>query len=185
MIGYLNIYDYDKKELEKIIQDLPEYKQIQLMNTKSEKTYLQTLSAWYLLIKMCKEMKIEYHPDMILFSKQGKPSFIDNKFNFSLSHSDEYVVCIIEEYHVGIDLEKIKEVDINKAHIFASSKEIDYIKEKDSIIRFWEIWCKKEAYLKLNDLTVFELSNKHNQHEYKIHYLIDDYMIVSVHSDKK
>ncbi len=84
----------------------------------------------------------------ILFSKHGKPYFENiMDFHFNISHSKDLITVAISESPVGIDIEYIRNPDLRIAKRFCD-EEYNYITERDSTIRFFEIWTKKEAYLK-------------------------------------
>ncbi len=80
----------------------------------------------------------------------GKPFAVNLSVEFNISHSHDMVVCAVDDSPVGIDIEKIRNVDLNMCKHICTQKEIDYIYEndKDSIIRFFEVWTLKEAYIK-------------------------------------
>ncbi len=78
--------------------------------------------------------------------EKGKP-YIEGKpeINFNISHTDGLLVIAVSDYSVGVDAEKIREVDMRIKKRFTKA-EAEYIGE--STIRFFEIWTKKEAFLK-------------------------------------
>lgn len=105
----------------------------------------------------------------LLFSKNsfGKP-FITNipNFKYNLSHTKNAIAICVSDNEVGIDVEKIRDININLAKRFFTQDECDYITEKQTSLRFFEVWTKKEAYLKfigkglsvqLNSFSVLEL----------------------------
>lgn len=121
----------------------------------------------------------------IVKTEKGKPYFkyIPDLF-FSISHTDGLTVITVSDCEAGIDVEKIKKADLRVARRFLK-EEIDYITEKDSDRRFFEVWTKKEAYLKckgtglsggLNSVNVLELPFETMNYE--------DY-IISVYSQTK
>lgn len=71
---------------------------------------------------------------------------------FSLSHTRETVAVAVADLPVGIDIEEIKERDITalsrRALTEREREELDAIPPEDRLTRFYEIWCKKEAYFK-------------------------------------
>lgn len=85
----------------------------------------------------------------------GKP-FIKNMphYNFNISHSGNWVVCAIDKYQVGIDIEQI--IPIQSAEIFSiaeqyfSPKENDFLKyDPHGIVNnFYTIWTAKESFIK-------------------------------------
>ena len=80
--------------------------------------------------------------------EKGKPFFENlTNFHFNVSHSGKIKVLAVSQNNVGIDVEKIREIPLKIAKKFCQS-ERDYIAEADSLKRFFEIWTKKEAYLK-------------------------------------
>lgn len=83
----------------------------------------------------------------------GKPLLKDySTFNFNISHSDDFVVCAIDNKPIGIDIEKIKQIEYEEiAKNFFSVSEVNYIINKDfdhKLNRFYEIWTLKESFIK-------------------------------------
>lgn len=82
------------------------------------------------------------------YDENGKPK--NNSFFFSISHSGEYAVCAAAQNPVGVDIQHMREVNLELAKRFFAADEFDYVKNGDNIKeRFFEIWTKKEAYVKL------------------------------------
>lgn len=85
----------------------------------------------------------------LIFCKDefGKPFFENiNGFYFSISHSFPFYAAAVSDRPIGIDVEKIRDVNLNIAKRMFTENEREYI-GKDKI-RFFEIWTKKEAYSK-------------------------------------
>jgi len=82
----------------------------------------------------------------------GKPYLSgQSDFHFNISHSGSWVVMIWGEDAVGIDIEKVREIDIGVAERFFSSDEYMDImsKPKDEQREyFYELWTLKESYIK-------------------------------------
>ncbi len=78
----------------------------------------------------------------------GKPYFENlPHFHFNISHSGEFQVIAISDRPIGVDIERLKSVNLNVAKRFCED-EYDYVTERDCDYRFIEIWTKKEACLK-------------------------------------
>lgn len=98
--------------------------------------------------------------------EKGKPYFkFLPDFHFNVSHADGLTVITVAESEVGIDAEKLREADLRIADRRFLKTERDYIFETDSNRRFFEVWTKKEAFLKykgtgisggLDSVNVFE-----------------------------
>ena len=88
----------------------------------------------------------------IAYNSQGKPYF--------LSHSSNYVACVIGDRPVGIDIEKARKGRQNLAKRFFDISEAEWIKECDSDQRFFRIWTLKEAYGKATGQGVLDILDK-------------------------
>jgi phosphopantetheine--protein transferase-like protein len=96
-------------------------------------------------------------PEILAFnySLKGKPSIsgYSRKIFFNLSHSSGVSVLAFDPDHeIGVDIEKIDEgfEYLPIVQHFFSKGEKQYIQrsEEDGVKRFYEIWTRKEAYLK-------------------------------------
>lgn len=99
----------------------------------------------------------------LTFSKNeyGKP-ILDNQLqiHYNISHSANYVACVIDNQPVGIDIEEFKSVNMKVAKRFFAQDEIDYIysaKANERFIRLYEIWTIKESYVKWKGVGFSEL----------------------------
>jgi 4'-phosphopantetheinyl transferase len=74
----------------------------------------------------------------------GHPSF-----HFNISHTRNAIAVAFSNDEVGVDIEKIKSPDFQISKRFFTSSEHDYIfSHKNPNRAFYEIWTKKEAYIK-------------------------------------
>jgi phosphopantetheinyl transferase len=88
-----------------------------------------------------------------------KPRLVDKKIDFSLSHTKNYFAYAIsgnEGGTIGIDIERINYLKDYKsiACNFMHADEKEYILDRslspnEQIVRFYEIWTRKEAFLKM------------------------------------
>lgn len=88
----------------------------------------------------------------IRIDDSGKP-YVWGQANtfFNISHSGEYVACIVSDFPCGIDIEHATEGGIDIAKRFFNKIECEYIFEGPKEVqseRFCEIWTAKEAYAK-------------------------------------
>jgi len=92
--------------------------------------------------------------DEIVFEKNsyGKPYVSGHEsIHFNISHSDKWVVCAVAEGEVGVDIEKIKEIDLEIARRFFTPYEYKSIikqPEDERLRSFYTIWTLKESYIK-------------------------------------
>lgn len=87
----------------------------------------------------------------ILVSSSGKPYLIGHQgVEFNLSHTKNAIVVALSDAPVGIDIEKIREIDFGIADRFFTEKELTWLREPgaDQMQRFFMVWTRKEALLK-------------------------------------
>lgn len=87
----------------------------------------------------------------IQVSRTGKP-FISGFpcYEFNISHTRSAVAVALSDKPVGVDVEKIREIDFRVAEKVFSDHEKAWLNvaAPDSQLRFLEIWTKKEALVK-------------------------------------
>ncbi len=79
--------------------------------------------------------------DNIKRTEKGKP-YIENDVCFSVSHSDNVLVCAIGKENLGIDIEKIRDTDCLKISKRFLNKEL---RTKED---FFKEWVRAESYVK-------------------------------------
>ncbi|WP_053375080.1 4'-phosphopantetheinyl transferase family protein [Paenibacillus sp. FJAT-27812] len=83
----------------------------------------------------------------------GKPHLVDRKelICFNVSHSGDWIVCAIDVLPVGIDLERIKPIDIQIALPYFSKQERAELMSnplEQRLAHFYELWTMKESFIK-------------------------------------
>ena len=80
----------------------------------------------------------------------GKLYLTQNKDLYvNLSHSGGYAVCAVHNKDVGIDIQHLRECDMNLAKRFFTVEETEYINcSADKNNAFFEVWTKKESFVK-------------------------------------
>ena len=99
-----------------------------------------------------RELHISNQDIQFKYNKYGKP-YIDDKYGFffNISHANKWVVCATDCDHIGIDIEHIKDIDMNLARRFFSKEEYQDLSNYDtpsSLDYFYDLWTIKEAYIK-------------------------------------
>lgn len=89
-------------------------------------------------------------PESIVFGtkEHGKPYAKNLAVEFNISHSDNMVLCAVSNVPVGVDIEKIRPVDISVIKRVCNNDELEYVLQDNSYKRFFEIWTFKEAHFK-------------------------------------
>jgi len=115
----------------------------------AKRTLYGDLMARYLV---CDKLKLSNSQLIFYKNEFGKPFLKDySDFYFNISHSGVWVVCVIGEKEVGIDVEQIKPVDISIAKRFFSKNEYQNLMQRPEQFRveyFYDLWTMKESYIK-------------------------------------
>ncbi len=135
-------------------------RQRKVLSLKNRKAIEQSIYAGLLLRHAFLEAGYgtkEWHEVEIEKGLYGKPYIKGyNDFQYSLSHSGEWIVCAVDEMPVGADIQEMKSWKMQLAKRFYDVDEYDRllaIKEYDLDRRtkeFYSIWTAKESVVKLS-----------------------------------
>lgn len=149
----------------------------------------RTIIASDLLTRTMLSQHLSISPYDITFahSSHGKPILPNSVVQFNVSHSGNYWVGCVDSKACGIDIEVIREVDLNAAKRFATANEMEYINShNDTNLALLEIWTRKEAYFKSIGCGIATvLSAVDVLREENLTTKINDDYIISVYSDHK
>lgn len=113
----------------------------------------RTLVAHALLKILCRyRYKIPFTHMRLNENSYGKPYISYEKFHFNLSHSGSWVVCVIDNQEVGIDVEYMHQEDTRGVEAFFSIQEqakLNQLQEKERQLYFYDLWTIKESYIKM------------------------------------
>ena len=101
-----------------------------------------------LLKEAISQLGYDYSLALIQENKYGKPYFKDSDFGFNISHSGEYIVCVIstdEKQNLGIDIEENKPIVLEDFNNVFTKDEQKEISEQGN---FQTFWTRKEAVAK-------------------------------------
>ena len=127
--------------------------------------------------QICKELN--FLNEEIVFSKNqnGKPFLLNNpEFKFNISHTRNALVVAFSDSEIGIDIESIKPIDLQIANRFFTSSEQEYINSHDNPdYAFYEVWTKKEAYIKYIGTGLSTPLNSFDVMDSKINSMLNTY----------
>ena len=90
------------------------------------------------------------------YTAYNKP-YLDNcPLNFSIGHTDAMSVCAVSmSGEVGVDVEKVKPIDLNLMADYFEPKIWESInRSKDSTVSFYQHWTRLEAAIKASGLGI-------------------------------
>jgi 4'-phosphopantetheinyl transferase len=188
--------------LRRFITLIDESKLTKIKKYKNRKDYENALIADILIrFSISESTKIKYIKKPFLLTNYGKPYLpADINLQFNVSHSNEWIACVIDEKAIGIDVELMQEFDILEiARDFFTFEEYYLILNADENMRrelFYDIWTLKESYIKalgkglsvkLDSFSILKVNNAiyletqmHHEQCYFKQYNIDDSYKLSV-----
>lgn len=104
----------------------------------------------------------------------GKP-IIKGSCNhfFNISHSGNWIICVVDTECIGIDIEKIEVIDVKKFGSIYTTNEYNRILSSNTPIElFYRLWTIKESFTKLigrglqiplNDFEVYDTIEYDNE----------------------
>ncbi len=99
-----------------------------------------------------RETGIKFTKDDFRKTDKGKP-YVLGDIHFNVSHSENVIVCAVDSYPLGIDIEKITYRELVAKRFFTQSEQRLLNKHKEK--EFTKIWTKKEALAKLTGESIF------------------------------
>ncbi|MFZ2537517.1 MAG: 4'-phosphopantetheinyl transferase superfamily protein [Oscillospiraceae bacterium] len=135
------------------LKGLPSDIQMQLSRFRKREDALKKLYGELIIRKVIKQnlcIKDE-HID-ICRNEYGKP-YLNGfpYFHYNISHSGNWVICAVEDFPIGIDIEQITDVDFDIVTQHFTQQESSYIFSQPvsrQATAFFELWTLKESYIK-------------------------------------
>lgn len=150
----VNVYysKFDKINFNRLKENMSDSQKIELTEKKSSSSFFQSLVSRFLLSHALSE-KGQNPAFSLGFNNFGKPYIINSEYFFNISHSYDCAACAISLFNIGLDVEKIRQIDKRKISILCnrtlSDDEKKVLDENNLAYSFLKIWTIKESYLKL------------------------------------
>lgn len=145
-----------KMNLAKKLQFLPESRLAKISQYHSEKDKKLCVGAHLLLRKVLRRHLIFIKPYDFKYDNNGKPIIINRKLEISISHSGEYVAVAISKKPVGVDIQEMRNVDLDaRKLVFDEQDEKLFQESTNQVDMFYSLWVSKEAKFKM-DQTQFK-----------------------------
>ena len=174
------------------------HKKARLEKTRQRKDRYRTVAADILAREMLSEV-LACDPYEVAFGYEegGRPYVIDSHYHFNISHSENLVAVALHTSPVGIDIERIREAPISMARRYFCADENLYlfghepqdtdftsVPAPDVLLRFFEIWTAKEAYLKSQGKGLTHLRSINTTELCFQRHLLDDNYLLTVYTEE-
>ena len=157
-----NINDIDSLSIKNFLKKCKDCDLSYINKIKNLKKRKQTIVGKILLANLLKkEYNINYFDIEINYNYNGKPFFNNLNIFFNISHSYDMVICVISNSKIGVDIEKIVDINPKFTNIFLTTSEKEYVNypAKNYNKRFFQIYTLKESYIKAMGNSILKNSN--------------------------
>ena len=151
---FYDIRDIMPEEYDRYFSLMNPDKQQRVGRFRFEDGKKRTVAGEMLARKMISsEKKINEEKIVFRTSEKGKPYTKSVDICFNISHSDCLVLCAVNDTPIGVDIEKIRDINNSVIKHSCNEKELEYVYEngiskEEKLKRFFEIWTYKEACFK-------------------------------------
>lgn len=132
------------------LDHLPAWRRARVLRLRHESDRRQSVAAWLLLRRSCRELLGLSEVPAVAHSASGKPFFptLPDVY-FNLSHCPVAVACAMASEPVGIDIEAVTTLDIDVArHVLADNELQQVMDDPHPAVAFTRLWTMKESLLK-------------------------------------
>jgi len=145
-----NVQDF--KHYTKYLEFISSERRDRIHSIKFNHNKVTSLLAEMLIrYRIYNDLNLDNRDIVFTYNEYGKPSLKFNaNFHFSISHTDNAIVYISDEFPIGIDIESIKVCNLTLAKRFFTPHEYEYIKCSNTPNQdFFKVWTMKESYIKM------------------------------------
>lgn len=170
----------EQYQLDKFVEILSPNKRQHIERYHFRNDYLRSLYG-EVMVRKAIERKTGIEDKAITFhyNKYGKPYIYDlPNIHFNISHSGDWVVCVLSGFRCGIDIEEITKPHLDIAKRYFTKAEYETLNSMSGDAQkeyFYDLWTLKESYIKwmgkglMVPLNSFEFEKKDGR------YIINNY----------
>lgn len=189
----VDIREISQAEYENGLSIMSEKNKTRVENFKISHDKKRTIAGEMLARKAIAEWSSVNEADIVfLKGEHGKPYVKDLDVHFNISHSENLVVCAVADKPVGIDIERIRPINLSVAKRICTEKELEYLfgflpsktdfkktDDRQTLLRFFELWTAKEAFAKCQGKGLKNISLPMQKNTEK--HIIDDEYFLSIY----
>ena len=122
-----------------------------------DKDKLNCLTSYLLLWFALKQNHLIETPPSFTYGANQKPYIAENNnIFFNISHTNGCVICAISNNEIGVDIEKIRPINLNiSKKICTPSEQKLFDKSSNKATFLLKVWTKKESYVKMKSGSIF------------------------------
>lgn len=157
--AYCKTTDFNETQLQQLYTRLSPSRKDRIDRLLREEDRRRSLAAELLIYRLL-ETHYGFSSATLRCKSNGQPYLSGCDLHVSISHCQEAVACAVSRTPVGIDIERIRPIDLQICRHVCTPEELTYLladtllpdsgecSDPDVLSRFFEIWTAKEAYYK-------------------------------------
>jgi 4'-phosphopantetheinyl transferase len=176
------ITDFTEIELQQTYMQLSPSRKVRIDRLRRQEDKVRSLAAERLVYQLLKK-HFGITAVKLLCKSSGQPYLADCPLHVSISHCEQAVACAVSHTPVGIDMERIRPIDLRLCRHTCVPEEMEYLRagercgDQEVFRRFFEIWTAKEAYYKKCGTGITDLKGINILTLQRQVYTMDDYLI--------
>ena len=186
--AYCKTEDFSKSALLQQYLRLSPSRKARIDRLRREEDKLRSLASELLVYRLL-ETHYGISSTQLHCKDNGQPYLSDCGLHVSISHCGKALACAVSDSPVGIDIERIRPMDLRICRHVCVPEEMNYLLANtqmtelgacsDPVIlrRFFEIWTAKEAYYKKCGTGITDLKGINTLSLQRQIYTEDDYLI--------
>ena len=185
---YCDTAAFSAGELQKAYAELSASRKEYIDRLRQEKDKIRSLTGELLLQRLLTE---HYGVERAQLHRRenGQPYLTDCDLFVSITHCEDQVACVVSREPVGIDLEKIRPIDLKLCRHVCLPEEKAYVlgdhpedqagvcQDRQTLERFFEVWTAKEAYFKKCGTGITDLKSVNVLPLPRQMHRLDDYIL--------
>lgn len=191
----IDIRTFSDSDFVQAFNNLDDVKRLRVEKFRQRKDKMRTVFADS-LVRSLLSQELGGAPQSFCFSynEHGKPMLADGSYHFNISHCEDIIVAAVDRLPIGIDVERIRDINLKIAVKYFCEDELYYlfgheVQDKDFIktpsietrLRFFELWTAKEAYLKCIGTGLTHLKNVDTTKLAFERHLLDNEYVVTIY----
>lgn len=184
--SYCNTTDFSTEALQQAYAQLSASRKEHIDRLRQPEDKARSLAAELLVQKLLQE-QYGITCGVLHRSASGQPYLSGCDLHVSISHCDRMIACAISREPVGIDVEKIRPIDLSicrhvctdaeKAYVGTDGTEGQLCRDPEILHRFFEVWTAKEAYFKKCGTGITDLKSVNILPLPRQTHMIEDYIL--------
>ncbi len=179
------ISDFSQDALSQAYDALSPSRKSHIDRLKKQSDKIRSLTGELLVQKLLREY-YSLSTGVLHRRENGQPYLTGCDLYVSISHCDSKVACAVSRSPVGIDIEKIRPIDLKLCRHICREEEKEYVlggaegcfcEDPSVLYRFFEIWTGKEAYFKKCGTGITDLKSVNILPLKRQIHTLDDYMV--------